>query len=487
MSNRPNPNQYSDSKGLGPLAARSTLGNLSYSSAQAIATAQAGDSFPHRADIAYTQSQAAMMASFGVPVSTAHIAQTPSWEEQLESGERGALSDTVLDGRLWNQFTSTTGCEPATDASCKWLVPYYFDDEPGTTVRAAITSAMADIEAKTCLRFQFLVNPSASTYVNNKKLRIVTSTNLCSSFVGASYVNQDLFLSATAANDCGVNSAAVEHELLHSIGMFHENQRADAETNLIFTMANVDATMSQADINADYGIIPAANHLTFNSQYDFASIMQLPSNKNGEGGADVFVKASDNNPILVADISTTLTDEDAWQINNLYGCTAYLTENFLECAQTATAGDEIHIKVDPTKLCDGVNDSVCPADSNGAADDSDEANCDDCSRGNHSCVAEATCGHTANVHDSCSCDVTLSGGTDSTYMTGDGYNSASGGSGCTDTDECIDVVKCSDGTTRLECVNIKPGYECVCPAGQEHPAANGVNEFEHLTSCQECV
>merc|ERR1711892_636442 len=476
-----------NAKGPGPLAVRSTLGHLSYSSAQAIAAAQVGDSFPHRADIAYTQSQAAMMASFGVPVSTAHIAQTPSWEEQLETGERGALSDTVLDGRLWNQFTSTAGCEPATDASCKWLIPYYFDDEPGTAVRAAATTAMADIEAKTCLRFQFLVNPAASTYVNNKKLRIVTSTNLCSSFVGASYVNQDLFLSATTANDCGVNSAAVEHELLHSIGMFHENQRADAETHLTFTMANVDLTMSQADINADYGIIPAENHLTFNSNYDFASIMQLPSAKNGENGANAFVKTSDSLPIVVADIATTLTDEDAWQINSLYGCTAYLTENFLECSQTATVGDELHFKVDPTLLCDGNNDPICPDDSGGNADNSDEANCDDCSRGNHSCVAEATCGHDVITldHDSCSCDVTLSTGTVSTYMTGDGYNTVSGGSGCTDNNECVDVQSCNDGTNRLECRNVFPGYECVCPAGQEHGAANALNDFEHLASCQD--
>ena len=451
---------------MGPLAARSTLGNLSYASAQAIAAAQAGSGFPHRRDIAYSQSQAAMMASFGVPVSTAHIAQTPSWQEQIDNeSARGAVSDTVLNGRLWNQFTSTSGCEPATDASCNWLVPYYFDDEPGTTVRAAITTAMADIESKTCLQFQFLVNPASSTYQNNKKLRVVTSTNLCSSFIGASYVNQDLFLSAAAANDCGVNSLAVEHELLHSIGLFHENQRADAESFLTFDFNNLDPTMTEADKNADYGIIPAENHLTYGSTYDFGSLMQIPSTHLAQDGTNIFIKTSDSS--VVTTTATGISDEDAWQINNLYGCSAYLASNFVACAgDPAVDGDESHIFVtDNTLICNSAND-VCPqyTPSGGTATDdaSDEASCDDCSKGNHDCVAEAACSVTGLVFNSCSCEVTLDSGSTSTdYMTGDGFNSAAGGSGCTDVDECIDIQSCKEpGQTtgpNLECTNLFPG------------------------------
>ena len=449
------------SKNVTPRMARNALGTISNASAQKIAALQRGDSFPHRADIAYTQSQAAMMASFGVPVSTAHISQTPSWEEQVDNSARGAVSDTILDGRLWNQFTSSTGCDPSTDASCKWVVPYYFADDADTTTRLSVTTAMGHIESKTCLKFQFLVNPTSSMYKNNKKLRIVTQTNLCMSYVGASYTNQDLFLSATTSANCGTDSAAVEHELLHSIGLYHENQRADAETILSFANFNdnIDPTLSQADINADYGFIPADNHLTFGSPYDLDSIMQLPSNKNGitlNGVVqDVFTKLDGSS---VTNTAAELTDEDAWQINNLYGCDAFLRENMLECSSNNS-----HVLLaDPATICDEVNENAgCP---NG--DNSDEANCDDCSQnlnGAENCASNAYCKVTADGDfDDCSCDIEdKDGGPVSGYMTGDGFTTASGGEGCSDVDECTDIQSCNVGTVEapinLECKNLFPG------------------------------
>ena len=402
------------------------------------------------------------MASFGVPVSTAHISQTPSWEEQVDNSARGAISDTVLDGRLWNQFTSSTGCEPSKDASCKWLVPYYYDDDADTATRLSITTAMGHIEAKTCLKFQFLVNPGSSMYKNNKKLRIVTQTNLCMSYVGASYTNQDIFLSATTSANCGNDSAAVEHELLHAVGLYHENQRADAGDILNFANFNdnIDPTLSQADINADYGLIPADKHLTFGSAYDLDSIMQLPSVKNAQTGLHLFTLSDGS---AVPNNAAELTDEDAWQINSLYGCDAYLQQNMLEC------DDDSHIIVaDPSTICDQVNGNAgCPG-----SDTADESSCDDCSRGVNgaeNCASNAHCKVDAvdtSAFDTCSCDILEDDGAgnpvpNSNYMTGDGFTSASGGDGCSDVNECTDVQSCNVGTPaapiNLQCKNLFPG------------------------------
>ena len=84
---------------------------------------------------------------------------------------------------------------------------------------------MANIERKTCLKFQYLTNPGHSSYANKKKLKVVTNANLCASYVGSHYINQEIYLSQEPEDLCGVDDTTVEHVILHGIGLFHENQR----------------------------------------------------------------------------------------------------------------------------------------------------------------------------------------------------------------------------------------------------------------------
>ena len=675
-----------------------------------------------------------MFASLGMAVPAHQISSAPAWKEQLETnGNARGLANTVLDGRLWTQHPYPSNCDFETNSQCKYLVPFYYAAGTTTQARERISAAMANIESKTCLRFQFLSNPGHSTYLNKKKLRVVTTTNLCASYVGANYQEQEIYLSQNPADNCGLNATAVEHEILHAIGLYHENQRPDVEKFLSYNWANIRQDMTQQQINTDYGVIPEAQFLDFDSSFDFNSIMLIGSTDNARpctnadgsicettvdtsvnpnvytmcsdtcsgtnvikscdlggvnavhgaknvcdyypalggydgtaaspagnygtgnlwssfGGTGVYADLGMINtvincggaaactdeytcsgdcaaphPSLVAaglpggfdpatyqtymrvytkidsntgnaykselgtayNLATSLSDDDAWQINSLYGCTAYKKEYMHKCSNgryemTHSFGMDLK--------CNERQD-MCPAQdpiyggsidwtelqgSLMGGDGSDESECHACAVGQHSCDTKATCQmamgplgaaaadilNTASAgtipcavtgacadgdidiacssstalgshplftclasdsYPSCSCDVTpkattpmlntintienptMSTGVATDYLKGNGNTIASGGTGCIDVNECVDVAKCrfsnadynlaydgamssppgtsTDAEIRLPCINHDPGFECVCPQGQVHPDPYTENAFQHLEEC----
>ena len=678
-------------------------------------------------DILYTQSQAQMFASLGMSVPAHQISSAPAWKEQLETnGNARGLANTVLDGRLWTQHPYPANCDFETNSQCKYLVPFYYAAGTTTQARERISSAMANIESKTCLRFQFLSNPGHSTYLNKKKLRVVTTTNLCASYVGANYQEQEIYLSQNPADNCGLNATAVEHEILHAIGLYHENQRPDVEKYISYNWANIRQDMTQQQINTDYGVIPEAQFLDFDSHFDFNSIMLIgstdnarpcmnndgsiceatvdsvagtvamcsdtcasgaiktcdlgntntidatltnrcvcdyfpglggydgtanPGNFGGTGGSDaaagavfqghipahsgtsaysdlgiedttitcagtctddyncpgdcaaphpsivhaglpggfdpatyqtymrVYTKIDtfDGTPFkseagTAYNLATSLSDDDAWQINSLYGCEAYKKEYMHKCASgkyemTHSFGMDLKCN-ERTDMCPlvprafgGFIDWSNLTGLSMGGDGSDESECHACAVGQHSCDPKATCemklgpngastagasvgdpdpdcaaavptfaasAYTCVDNDSypgCSCDITpkdlvspgdlvftktvdsirgqaQSSGTATDYLKGNGNTVASGGTGCINVNECVDVAKCrynnedfntdlalaggtagADLEIRLPCIDHDPGFECVCPKGQVHPDPYENNAFQHLEEC----
>jgi hypothetical protein len=506
------------------------VGSLDTSSANKLASLQAGSKFPHPSDILFTQSQAAEFASMGVPVASHHISNAPAWKEQVETNARGVATG-IMNGRLWQQHVNPLNCDVATDENCRYLIPFYYADGTTTQVRAKIETAMEAIEAKTCLQFQYLSNPRSFTYVNKKKLRVVTNLNLCSSYVGANLIEQDIYLSHHESMDCGLNARAVEHEILHAVGLYHENQRYDWDQYISYNWDNLKQTMTELQINTDYGVIPEEMMSDFGSAYQVSSIMHLLSVTNsidtdGDGAC------VDSTDCVLMDISSTtptdctstpcvidadsigetaaqntllgykqgsLTDEDAWQINNMYGCTAFLDKYMFTCSGDGTHTMS-HTSVGVDARCDSTGDNVAICTAAEEEDSSATGPCGACGSVNPSnnCADNATCTHDGSGNAECSCTAAFA---DYDHTTGawtangsissgftdisNGYSLISGGSGCQDKNECVDSQTCYNAATdtRLQCVNHDGGYECVCPPGQTHPAEFADNPLLHLTIC----
>lgn len=107
----------------------------------------------------------------------------------------------------------------------KWpngIVPYYFDQEYIERDKASVLNAMDLFRKKTCIKF-VLKRSNHTHYIMFKK-----SNSGCGTLVGYK-PNQtepvDVFLS----ENCLKLTAAIQHELLHVLGLWHEQSRPDRD------------------------------------------------------------------------------------------------------------------------------------------------------------------------------------------------------------------------------------------------------------------
>lgn len=118
----------------------------------------------------------------------------------------------------------------------KWpngIVPYRFGDGFIERERAAILNAMEVFRKKTCIKFNFKRSNQTEHIVFKK------SDAGCGTLVGYKG-NQsepiDVFLTDNCLNRCG----AIQHELLHVLGLWHEQSRPDRDQYVEIIWDNIE-------------------------------------------------------------------------------------------------------------------------------------------------------------------------------------------------------------------------------------------------------
>lgn len=79
---------------------------------------------------------------------------------------------------------------------------------------------------------------------------------------------------------CFANRGIIEHELLHVVGLLHEQARPDRDEHVVIHWENIDKTYYQ-----DFAKGRTRDVTTFDLPYDYKSIMHYPSwafSKNGK-------------------------------------------------------------------------------------------------------------------------------------------------------------------------------------------------------------
>lgn len=104
----------------------------------------------------------------------------------------------------------------------KWpngIIPYQFGEEYIERDKAAVLNAMEIFRKETCIRF-ILKRDNHTEYIRFKK-----SESGCGTRVGYKTEPVDVFL----AEACLKSTAAIQHELLHVMGLWHEQSRPDRD------------------------------------------------------------------------------------------------------------------------------------------------------------------------------------------------------------------------------------------------------------------
>lgn len=120
-------------------------------------------------------------------------------------------------------------------AANKWphgIIPYRFDQSYIERDRARILLAMEVFHKETCINF-LLKRSNQSEYI-----RFMKSDSGCGTLVGYKGDQSnpiDVFLSEKCIN----TAAAIQHELLHVIGLWHEQSRPDRDEYVDIIFDNI--------------------------------------------------------------------------------------------------------------------------------------------------------------------------------------------------------------------------------------------------------
>ncbi|KAK0400989.1 hypothetical protein QR680_015545 [Steinernema hermaphroditum] len=143
-------------------------------------------------------------------------------------------------------------------------VPYFFDPSLSTSGVAAVQTAIGFWQTYTCVRFTQVSSPSASTI--KPVVRFYNGSG-CNSPVGRltdpSYVTQDVSIGTTCDTP-----AIASHEIGHTLGMYHGQQRADRDWWISVNTSNINPSYVFAFNEAN-----SSTNYNYGMRYDLRSIM----------------------------------------------------------------------------------------------------------------------------------------------------------------------------------------------------------------------
>ena len=134
----------------------------------------------------------------------------------------------------------------------------------------------------------------------------------CSSKVGRQLGNQPVRVGPL----CYYEAGSVVHELLHSLGFYHEHSRPDRDDHIQILWQNIKETGRKKFEKYTHG-----NVETFNMPYDLDSIMHYSNYVYSKTGKEKTIIAK-NDPNKVLGQRKAMSPSDIKQLNLLYKCPA---------------------------------------------------------------------------------------------------------------------------------------------------------------------
>jgi len=208
----------------------------------------------------------------------------------------------------------------------KWtnsIVSYEISDEFTEEYKLKILEAMKMIEEISCIRFQPRnQNLPGETFVTIKHGKG------CSSTIGTYSVGQNLEINL---NETRCTEGTIIHELMHTLGFHHENQRRDRDDFIEVHFENI-----LEDRKKEYNI---TSHTLLQTPYDYGSIMHFRDIAFTKNGNKTFTPIKDlrGNEVGQRD---DLSDYDKVKINRYYKC----YEDNPKCKDKLLNCDELNMK-----------------------------------------------------------------------------------------------------------------------------------------------
>uniref|UniRef100_A0A0K0G4I8 Metalloendopeptidase n=1 Tax=Strongyloides venezuelensis TaxID=75913 RepID=A0A0K0G4I8_STRVS len=193
----------------------------------------------------------------------------------------------------------------------KWpngRIPYIISSQYSVSERAVLAKAIQEYHTRTCIRF--VPKTSADTdYLYIGKI------DGCFSDVGRAGGRQELSLD----NGCLQYDTAI-HELMHSVGFYHEHERWDRDNYISILWNNIDR-----EAYDQFGKVDLTESSYYGQPYDYRSIMHYDSMAFSKNGFETLVaKTAGMTPIMGSALD--FSSRDLYKINKMYKCSEFFKE-----------------------------------------------------------------------------------------------------------------------------------------------------------------
>uniref|UniRef100_A0A0K0E9W9 Metalloendopeptidase n=1 Tax=Strongyloides stercoralis TaxID=6248 RepID=A0A0K0E9W9_STRER len=193
----------------------------------------------------------------------------------------------------------------------KWpngRIPYIISSQYTIAERAVLAKAIQEYHTRTCIRFVPKTS-SDSDYLYIGKI------DGCFSDVGRAGGRQELSLD----NGCLQYDTAI-HELMHSVGFYHEHERWDRDNYISILWNNIDR-----EAYDQFGKVDLTESSYYGQPYDYRSIMHYDSMAFSKNGFETLVaKTNGMTPIMGSALD--FSSRDLYKINKMYKCNEFFKE-----------------------------------------------------------------------------------------------------------------------------------------------------------------
>ncbi|XP_011704692.1 PREDICTED: zinc metalloproteinase nas-4-like [Wasmannia auropunctata] len=193
-----------------------------------------------------------------------------------------------------------------TDKLLRWpdgIIPYVITGDFNDDQLQLISAAMDNYFNFTCI--QFVPRTNEEDYIN-----ISSDETGCWSYVGRQGGRQEVNLQTPG---CLYETGTVIHELMHTVGFWHEHTREDRDEYVDINWDNIKEEAWKNFAKADPGVL-----YNYDVPYDYGSVMHYT--------AYAFAKDNNEKTLITKDPNASIgqreafSESDILKINKMYNC-----------------------------------------------------------------------------------------------------------------------------------------------------------------------
>nr|CAD2129165.1 unnamed protein product [Meloidogyne enterolobii] len=238
------------------------------------------------------------------------------WDEERMKMRNALRSDSNF---RWTRIRDKYG---------KYVIPFIITGRFTRRQRATIKKAMDKISDNTCVKFR----PRRRN--ENDYVDIQNKINEgCYTTVGQIRGRQVLMLESGWEESCGwgclltypgcTDHSTVIHELMHKVGLWHEQMRYDRDKYIKIHWENIIPGLEN-----QFGKIGQIQSTTYNLPYDYTSVMQYKKNAGARKENLVTMETLDKRYTDVIGNSKDASPEDYKKICSIYKCNKCMGKKF---------------------------------------------------------------------------------------------------------------------------------------------------------------